>query len=67
MSGEIALRPECPKGHGFMELLSIGSQTPEQRWCGVWYECPRDPRSGLPCLSAALLPSPELVASGAAS
>lgn len=47
-----AERPKCPKGHGFMELRPAG--TPEQVWCGIWYEC----RSG--CTSAVLLMGDEL-------
>jgi hypothetical protein len=57
---EIALRPECPAGHGFMTLRPAAVQTYEQKWCGTWYDCD----SAMPkCRNAALLPSPELDAS----
>lgn len=54
-----ALRPECPNGHGYMELRD-GGLSPEAEWCGVWYDCP--PGIGH-CRSSVLLPSRELVAS----
>lgn len=54
-----AERPECPKGHGFMELSAPG--TPEQAWCGVKYRC----QNG--CTSSVLFPSPALTAQLASS
>jgi hypothetical protein len=54
-TAEAETAPECPKGHGPMILRPGG--TPEQRWCGTWYEC-APVQSG--CRSAVLYPSPEL-------
>ncbi len=45
--------PACPK-HGEMQVRKPG--TPEQAWCGTWYEC-KDPR----CMTAALIPSAESI------
>ena len=47
--------PTCPIGHGPMVLRPIGQQTPEQRWCGTWWDCES-------CRSSVLIPSPELAA-----
>lgn len=45
---------ECPR-HGPLELRPTTHQTPEQRWCGTWFDCPhRD--------YYVLLPSAELLA-----
>lgn len=51
----IVRMPDCPANadHGQMALRPIGRQTPEQRWCGTWYDCQR-------CSSSMLLPSPQL-------
>jgi hypothetical protein len=38
-----------------MTLRPVANQTPEQRWCGEWYDC-ADPR----CRSSLLIPSEEL-------
>lgn len=46
--------PRC-KQHGEMVLRPLAIQTPEQRFCGVWYDCPR-------CYSTHLYASPELEA-----
>ncbi|AVH59992.1 MULTISPECIES: hypothetical protein [Streptomyces] len=50
--------PECGQ-HGPMEQRQ--PETPEQRWCGTWYQC-----TSFRCGSAALLPSLELRAQLAA-
>lgn len=50
----IAERPSCVR-HGYMELRPIERQTPEQRWCGVWYDC-----AAPHCMSSVLLPTGEL-------
>lgn len=49
--------PTCPAdpSHGQMILRPIERQTPEQKFCGTWYDCPR-------CHSSVLLRSPELAA-----
>lgn len=47
--------PDCPANpsHGQMHLRPIERQTPEQRWCGTWYDCHR-------CWSSRLIHSTEL-------
>lgn len=42
----------CPstKAHGPMMLRPITSQSKEQQWCGIWYDCPK-------CHSSILIPS----------
>ena len=30
---------ECPR-HGPLELRPTAHQTPEQLWCGIWFDCP---------------------------
>lgn len=32
--------PRC-KDHGEMALRPISRQSPEQKFCGVWYDCPQ--------------------------
>lgn len=55
--------PDCPNGHGPMVLRS--PQTPEQAYCGTWYDCaPGAP--GWTCKSSVLIPSPEIAALHAA-
>lgn len=57
----LALRPVCPSdpAHGFMELRDPpGGWTPEQRFCGIWYDC----RKGPGHYASVLYQSPELVA-----
>ena len=51
--------PRCPARpeHGPMERRPRRGQTPEQRYCGDWWDC-RNPG----CTSAVLVPSPELIA-----
>ncbi|MFT8930040.1 MAG: hypothetical protein ABF969_11960 [Sporolactobacillus sp.] len=40
MSEDLMCLPDCPhEGHGKMELRSKKWQTPEQKYCGVWYDC----------------------------
>ena len=35
-----AVLPHCKKpGHGQMVLRPLSKQTPEQKSCGVWYDC----------------------------
>ena len=46
--------PSCER-HGTMELRPASKQTPEQVWCGTWYDC-ADPW----CRNSTLLPSAEL-------
>lgn len=53
MNTEIIERPKCDK-HGYMELRPAHRQTPEQEFCGVWYDC-------LHCGNGVLLQSPELI------
>lgn len=43
--------------HGPMVRRDDGTQTPEQRWCGVWFDC-TDPS----CRASHLVPSVELAA-----
>ncbi|MDD4564787.1 MAG: hypothetical protein PHE79_04850 [Eubacteriales bacterium] len=48
--------PTCPHGeHGQMELRPIEHQTPEQKYCGAWYDC-KYPG----CSCSVLIMSPEL-------
>ena len=48
--------PTCPKGseHGEMILRTLQYQTYEQKFCGVWYDCPR-------CSCSILFPSKDLL------
>src|SRR5690606_23509616 len=45
----------CPSNpdHGPLEPRPLERQTPEQKWCGTWFDCTR-------CSSSVLVPSPEL-------
>jgi hypothetical protein len=53
--------PQCPNGHGRMLLRDPpGGHTREQRWCGIWYDCPPGP-PGHSCESSVLIPSAELL------
>jgi len=55
MNTEIMERPICRhEGHGHMELRPQHRQTPEQKFCGTWYDCLR-------CGSGELFPSPALL------
>lgn len=49
--------PRCPSddSHGYLELRPLSRQTPEQQWCGVWYDCLR-------CKSSVLFQSAQLQA-----
>jgi hypothetical protein len=52
-STALAERPTCPAtpAHGYLALRDPpGGWTPEQRWCGTWYDCTR-------CTSGVLYPS----------
>ena len=53
------LSPLCPARpeHGPTVRRPRRGQTPEQRYCGDWWDC-RNPG----CTSAVLVPSPELIA-----
>lgn len=51
--------PECPAGHGPMALRPLKGQTPEQRWCGAWYDCQSNDY-GARCYCSTLVPSEEL-------
>jgi len=50
--------PHCTHGHG--EMILRERTTPEQEWCGTWYDCPPGP-PGETCGSSALLPSKALL------
>ena len=43
--------PECPAdaNHGQLVLRPLDRQTPEQQFCGVWYDCQH-------CKSSVLFP-----------
>lgn len=58
---EVDRLPECPQGHGQMVLRDPKTYTPEQAWCGIWYDCPPGP-PGSSCKSSTLLPSAALAA-----
>ena len=45
--------PRCPHCGKPLALRPDGRQTPEQRWCGTWYDC-------LKCNYSLLLESREL-------
>lgn len=55
MKYPLAERPKCPTCGVYMELRPLYGQTPEQKYCGTWYNCP-SPR----CSCSVLLPSVEL-------
>jgi hypothetical protein len=56
--------PECPNGHGPMALRPLSKQSPEQIWCGTWYDCPPG-AAAYHCSASALVPSAELAAQNA--
>lgn len=65
ISTALDVLPQCPQGHGQMVLRDPpGGHTPEQRWCGTWYDCPP---GQFHCRSSVLLPSPDLRAPYAAA
>ena len=33
------LIPQCPHCKKQLSLRPEGRQTPEQKWCGTWYDC----------------------------
>lgn len=47
---------DCPRGHShkFEELMEQAPGTPEQAWCGRWFQCPAG------CGYTVLIPSAEL-------
>lgn len=47
----------CPNGHGPMVARSETHLSPEQRWCGQWWDCAPSP--GM-CTSSILIPSRKL-------
>lgn len=49
--------PKCPAHDRTLELRPDNLQTPEQRWCGLWYDCPSEG-----CGNSYLDESPELAA-----
>ena len=49
--------PQCPNGHGPMVRREPG--TPEQAWCGAWWDCAAGP-AGATCTSSYLEPSDAL-------
>lgn len=53
MDTVIMERPKWDK-HGYMKPRPALSQSPEQQFCGVWYDC-------LHCGNSVLLQSPELM------
>lgn len=57
MDNALIVLPLCPSNeeHGQLELRPEGKQTPEQRYCGAWYDC-KHPG----CHCSVLFPSPEL-------
>jgi len=61
--GGVVTVHECPKGHGPMERRPLKGQTPEQLWCGTWYDCQHIDKYGGPygkCPCTLLVPSEEL-------
>ena len=48
-------RPKCP-GHGTACTLRTTGLTPEQEWCGAWYDC-QEPG----CTCSVLINSKELM------
>lgn len=53
---DLMMLPVCPhKEHGQMELRDTKHQTPEQKYCGGWYDCLYPG-----CSCSTLMPSPEL-------
>lgn len=53
--------PLCPHGHGPMVLRDMSKATYEQKFCGIWHDCPPGP-PGQTCMSSHLTPSAELIA-----
>lgn len=53
MSAQHTPRPTCPLHKRPMLLRPVASQTPEQRWCGVWFDCSA-------CGNSVLVPSQAL-------
>lgn len=55
MTTALMVLPACPAdpAHGQMVLRPVDRQTPEQKFCGTWYDCVR-------CHSSTLFRSPEL-------
>lgn len=51
-----AERPRC-RQHGYMVLRPASRQTPEQQFCGVWYDCPEFTSATHRCGSSACYPS----------
>jgi hypothetical protein len=49
----------CPR-HGALVQRPDAQQTPEQRWCGTWYDCPGYQYGGHRCGRTVLVPSAEL-------
>lgn len=50
------MTPECQTHK--IPMVPRAPGTPEQKWCGQWFQCP-DGR----CTNSALIPSPDLEAS----
>lgn len=53
MKNEIMAIPKCPSCGGKMEYRPGG--TPEQRYCGAWYDC-----TAPGCSCSVLIPSKEI-------
>jgi hypothetical protein len=49
--------PDCPNGHGPMVVRPLESQTYEQLYCGIWYDCAPGPHQ---CMSSVGYTSREL-------
>lgn len=50
--------PHCPKDSEHGQMMLRERMSPEQEWCGVWYDCAH-------CKSAELFPSAALLAHNA--
>lgn len=48
--------PRCHRHDTQMEYRPIERQTPEQKWCGDWYDC-KEPG----CMCSTVVMSPELL------
>ena len=55
MKNELMVLPSCPSCGS--QMVYRPAHTPEQAWCGTWYEC-----SESRCNSSVLLHSPALAA-----
>lgn len=58
-SSALAERPKCTECGAYMEIRN--GQTPEQRFCGTWYEHPQMPGAHIGHTSSVLYPSLQLI------